>query len=95
MEMPGHRVLKKNSSRENTSTSFIIAVILPKAGGKQIGVAMADSPTGPFTDLGQPIITDSPVGHGQQIDVDVFTDPVSGKPLSVLGEWLHGRCRTE
>ena len=52
----------------------------PKAGGgKQIGVAMADNPVGPFTDLGHPIITESPVGHGQQIDVDVFTDPVSGK----------------
>ena len=52
----------------------------PKAGGgKQIGVAMSDNPVGPFTDLGHPIITESPVGHGQQIDVDVFTDPVSGK----------------
>lgn len=52
----------------------------PKAGGgKQIGVAVADNPVGPFTDLGHPIITDSPVGHGQQIDVDVFTDPISGK----------------
>lgn len=48
-------------------------------GGKQIGVAVADSPTGPFTDAGRPIITDSPTGSGQQIDVDVFTDPVSGK----------------
>ena len=47
--------------------------------GKQIGVAVADSPTGPFTDLGKPIITSSPTGRGQQIDVDVFTDPVSGK----------------
>ena len=46
---------------------------------------MADSPVGPFTDLGQPIITDSPVGHGQQIDVDVFTDPVSGKPYLYWG----------
>ena len=41
--------------------------------GKQIGVAVADSPTGPFTDLGKPIITSSPTGRGQQIDVDVFT----------------------
>ena len=46
---------------------------------KQIGVAVADSPTGPFTDLGHPIVTESPAGKGQQIDVDVFTDPVSGK----------------
>ena len=42
----------------------------PKAGGgKQIGVAISDSPAGPFVDLGHPIITDSPTGHGQQIDV--------------------------
>lgn len=54
-------------------------------GGKQIGVAMADSPVGPFKDLGRPVITDSPVGHGQQIDVDVFTDPVSGKAYLYWG----------
>lgn len=64
-------------------------------GGKQIGVATSDSPTGPFTDLGRPIITSSPTGHGQQIDVDVFTDPVSGKILSLLGERLYGGCRVE
>lgn len=50
-----------------------------EGGGKQIGVAVADHPAGPFTDLGRPIITSSPTGSGQQIDVDVFTDPVSGK----------------
>jgi len=54
-------------------------------GGKQIGVAVADSPTGPFKDLGHPILTESPVGHGQQIDVDVFTDPVSGKSYLYWG----------
>ena len=47
--------------------------------GKQIGVATSDSPAGPFIDLGRPVVTASPVGGGQQIDVDVFTDPVSGK----------------
>lgn len=54
-------------------------------GGKQIGVAIADSPVGPFTDLGHPIITTSPTGQGQQIDVDVFTDPVSGKSYLYWG----------
>lgn len=58
----------------------------PKNGqGKQIGVAVADSPIGPFVDLGHPIITESPVGGGQQIDVDVFTDPVSGKTYLYWG----------
>ena len=48
--------------------------------GKAIGVATADHPCGPFTDAGHPIIDRRPEGqkHGQQIDVDVFEDPVSG-----------------
>jgi len=53
--------------------------------GKQIGVAVADNPTGPFKALDKPIITESPVGHGQQIDVDVFTDPASGKSYLYWG----------
>ena len=58
----------------------------PKSGGgKQIGVATSESPTGPFTDLGRPMITESPTGGGQQIDVDVFTDPVSGKSYLYWG----------
>ncbi len=49
--------------------------------GKAIGVATASHPTGPFTDAGHPIVDKRPEGqaHGQQIDVDVFEDPVSGK----------------
>ena len=54
-------------------------------GGKQIGVATSDSPAGPFIDLGRPVVTASPVGGGQQIDVDVFTDPVSGKSYLYWG----------
>lgn len=53
--------------------------------GKKIGVAIADSPTGPFVDFGKPIVGKSPVGSGQQIDVDVFIDPVSGKPYLYWG----------
>lgn len=51
----------------------------PEANKKQIGVAIAYRPEGPFVDLGHPIVCESPVGHGQQIDVDVFADPQSGK----------------
>jgi len=47
--------------------------------GKQIGVAVADDPAGPFTDSGKAMIATSPTGGGQQIDPCVFTDPVSGK----------------
>ena len=46
---------------------------------------MADSPAGPFKDMGKPIVTESPAGKGQQIDVDVFTDPVSGKSYLYWG----------
>ncbi len=43
---------------------------------KAIGVAVSDSPTGPFKDSGSPIVDKLPKGvrGGQQIDVDVFTD---------------------
>ena len=53
--------------------------------GKQIGVAIGDSPTGPFKDLGHPLVSQSPTGRGQQIDVDVFTDPASGKSYLYWG----------
>ena len=59
----------------------------PEAGGgKQIGVAVSDSPSGPFTDSGQAMIAKLPEGiGGQNIDVDVFTDPVSGKSYVYWG----------
>lgn len=57
----------------------------PTSGTKQIGVAVADTPVGPFTAEEKPLVTDSPVGYGQQIDVDVFTDPVSGKSYLYWG----------
>lgn len=48
---------------------------------QKIGVAVADNPYGPFVDSGQPIVDFRPegVGGGQEIDPDVFHDPVSGK----------------
>jgi hypothetical protein len=45
----------------------------------KIGVAVSDNPTGPFVDSGSALVSTSPTGSGQQIDPDVFTDPVSGK----------------
>lgn len=55
-------------------------------GRKQIGVAVADSPTGPFRDLGHALIAKNHPGcRGQLIDVDVFVDPVSGKPYLYWG----------
>lgn len=54
---------------------------------QKIGVAVADDPAGPFTDLGKPLIDKRPEGikGGQEIDPDVFTDPVSGKTYLYWG----------
>lgn len=52
---------------------------------KKIGVAVADNPAGPFKAVDGPIISESPAGCGQQIDVDVFHDPVSGKDYIYWG----------
>ncbi len=48
---------------------------------QKIGVAVADHPTGPFIDSGKPLVSTKPEGvrGGQEIDPDVFQDPVSGK----------------
>lgn len=49
---------------------------------KQIGVAVADHPTGPFRDpLGYALVSSHPKGQtwGQEIDPDVFCDPQTGK----------------
>lgn len=51
----------------------------PASNRKAIGVAVSDDPTGPFVALDHPIVDKSPVGHGQQIDVDVFQDPKTRK----------------
>lgn len=58
-----------------------------EANRKAIGVAVADTPTGPFRDLGHPLVNNRPKGvkGGQQIDVDVFHDPVSGKDYLYWG----------
>lgn len=54
---------------------------------QKIGVAVSDNPTGPFVDLGKPLIAERPEGvnRGQVIDPDVFTDPVSGKTYLYWG----------
>jgi arabinoxylan arabinofuranohydrolase len=49
---------------------------------QKIGVATSNSPTGPFTDLGKPLLEKRPDGFlrkGQTIDPDVFEDPQTDK----------------
>lgn len=50
------------------------------SGDTKVGVAVSDSPTGPFKDSGKPLVDSYPLGArgGQHIDPDVFHDPESG-----------------
>ena len=76
-----------NPSRKGGVTGykyyFYFSAHNPASNRKEIGVAVSDSPTGPFVDSGRPIITDADrpaeAKGGQAIDVDVFHDPKSGK----------------
>lgn len=54
---------------------------------QKIGVAVSDNPTGPFKDIGKPLINEKPDGidGGQEIDPDVFTDPKTGKSYLYWG----------
>lgn len=54
---------------------------------QKIGVAVADSPKGPFVDSGKPLINFKPEGisKGGEIDPDVFTDPKTGKSYLYWG----------
>lgn len=54
---------------------------------QKIGVAVADNPTGPFVDSGKALIDFKPEGinRGQEIDPNVFIDPVSKKPYLFWG----------
>jgi hypothetical protein len=63
-------------------------------GGKQIGVAVADNPTGPFTDSGKPLIAKLPEGinGGQNIDPCIFTDPKTGKTYLYWGNRFMAVC---
>jgi arabinoxylan arabinofuranohydrolase len=60
---------------------------------QKIGVAVADDPTGPFTDSGEPLIASAPSGaSGQQIDPDVFYDSASGKTYLYWGNGYMARA---
>src|SRR5690606_36019065 len=54
---------------------------------QKIGVAVADDPTGPFTDSGKALIDSKTKGvnNGQEIDPEVFSDPNTGKKYLYWG----------
>lgn len=56
-------------------------------GAQNIGVATASDPAGPFKDSGKALLAQLPEGvkGGQQIDPDVFADPISGKTYLYWG----------
>ena len=62
---------------------FYFSAHNPQTNRKEIGVAVSDSPTGPFVDSGRPVVTDADrpaaAQGGQAIDVDVFFDPKTKK----------------
>jgi len=61
----------------------------PRDDRKEIGVAVADSPEGPFTAEAQPMITNGEsVNSGQAIDPAAFQDPQTGKYYLF---WGNGR----
>jgi len=59
---------------------------------QKVGVAVSDNPTGPFKDSGKALISSRPEGikDGQEIDPDVFTDPVTGKSYLYWGNMYMG-----
>lgn len=58
-----------------------------ETGNQNIGVAVADHPQGPYVDAGKALIDWKPKGitGGQEIDPDIFVDPVSGKSYLYWG----------
>jgi len=57
----------------------------------RIGVAVADRPEGPYTDVGRPLVTG---GNGfEAIDPMVFTDPRSGKSYLYAGGSAGAKLR--
>ncbi len=69
--------------QKNGKFYFYYAVGDQNATPSRIGVAVSDSPTGPFKDSGQPLVTG---GNGfEAIDPMVFTDPKSGQTYLYAG----------
>jgi beta-xylosidase len=62
---------------------FLYYSVGPKP--SHIGVAVGDSPAGPFTDSGRPLLSDHNDPGFEAIDPFVFTDPVTGRSYLYAG----------
>lgn len=63
-------------------------------GKKTLGVAIAESPIGPFNAASRPLFTET--SGGQMIDSDIFTDPVSGQTYFYYGNGqMHYRLMAD
>ena len=73
---------------------FFFSAHNPELNKKTLGVAVADSPTGPFKASEKPLFTTT--SGGQMIDSDVFTDPKSGQTYLYYGNGhLHYRLLSD
>lgn len=76
---------------EKDGTYYFYYSVGPKP--SHIGVAYSDSPAGPFTDSGQPLLSDNGNPNFEAIDPMVFRDPVSGKYYLYAGGSAGSRLR--
>lgn len=58
-----------------------------------IGVAVSESPAGPFIDSGKPLLSDNGDPSFEAIDAMVFTDPASGKSYFYAGGSAGSKLR--
>jgi hypothetical protein len=68
---------------EKNGSFYLYYSVGPKP--SYIGVAMADSPAGPFIDSGAPLLFDDGDPGFEAIDAMVFTDPASGQSYLYAG----------
>jgi len=75
------KLARTSKERQKTGKKISYKYFYYFTAGKNIGVAVADNPTGPFRDaLGRPLLNQPPAGiRAQVIDPDVFMDPQTGK----------------
>lgn len=88
---PWHGAWAPAIARKNGRFYFYYSVGPQNPTPSRIGVATGDSPAGPFTDSGKPLLTG---GDGfEAIDPMVFTDPADGKSWFYAGGSAGAKLR--